>query len=419
MIKQKKRMKKRKFPKSLKLATVVLVATFAVICYFEPNFPIDFKNALSSVFFTESTSTEYLKGLYNSSNKKIRILVVPGHDSKIEGATFKGIRESEMDALIGEQLTRFLRDNQKYEVIMTRNSEVYNETITNFISANKPRIKDFINSKKKLMDSFVGVGAVNTVSGVYHNAVSNDRLYQLYGFNLWANDNKIDLVVNVHLNDYPRKSTRYPGEYDGLSVYVPEKQFSNAKASRAIAQDILDKLTRFYPKSNMPKEKAGVVEDQTLISLGAFNTLNGAAVLVEYGYIYEPQFTNAETRAGVIKDLAYQTYLGITNFFDPQKALAVEKTNGKSALLPYSWNKSLTFGMDGLDIFSLQAALVIEGFYPPSSLTQNDCPMTGKFKDCTSLAIKSFQQKYGISQTGSVGPQTLLKINELYSVSAK
>ena len=69
-----------------------------------------------------------------------------------------------------------------------------------------------------------------------------------------------------------------------------------------------------------------------------------------------------------------------------------------------------------LDVLSLQASLAREGDYPPPGFTKNNCPITGSFKKCTVLAVKEFQRKYGIKQTGYVGPQTRRILNEKYLV---
>jgi N-acetylmuramoyl-L-alanine amidase len=119
----------------------------------------------------------------------------------------------------------------------------------------------------------------------------------------------------VHFNDYPQRKKSSPGDYSGFSIYVPEQQYSNSRSSREIAAQVSKQLGTYYPESNMPKEGSGVVEDQDLIAIGSFNTLDPASLLIEYGYIYEPQFLNPVIRSKVIEDLATQTYVGIHNFF--------------------------------------------------------------------------------------------------------
>ena len=48
----------------------------------------------------------------------------------------------------------------------------------------------------------------------------------------------------------------------------------------------------FHPVNGMHFPGEGVVEDQELIAIGSFNTLNPIGLLIEYGYIYESQFYN-------------------------------------------------------------------------------------------------------------------------------
>ena len=65
-------------------------------------------------------------------------------------------------------------------------------------------------------------------------------------------------------------------------------------------------------------------------------------------------------------------------------------------------------------ILSLQAALLFEELYPPAGESKRDCPLSGSFGPCTALAVKNFQQKYGLPASGTVGELTLAKLNEIY-----
>jgi len=131
-----------------------------------------------------------------------------------------------------------------------------------------------------------------------------------------ANENKIDIVIHIHFNDYPRRNQKQAGRYSGFAIYVPEPQFSNGRASKALADSVSSQLKKNFPVSNMPLEKSGVVEDQNLIATGANNSLDSAVLFIEYGYIYESQFVNPQTQLSAIKELTFQTHQGIKNFLD-------------------------------------------------------------------------------------------------------
>ncbi|KKQ82278.1 MAG: Cell wall hydrolase/autolysin [Parcubacteria group bacterium GW2011_GWF2_38_76] len=366
---------------------------------------------VSSVFFVDSTTTGELKEKYNE-DKKIKILLVPGHDSESGGTVFKNIKESELNLRLSRELYSFLSSNPRFEVESSRDDSGYNKNITEYMSINKASIEDFIKSKKNVMQGLLSSGDISIAEGVIHNTAPEEIAKRLYSINKWSNENNIDLVIHIHFNDHPGRKINKEGKYSGFSIYTPEKQFSNAKASRELADYILKNIDHFYSKSNMPKERLGVIEDQELIALGSYNTLDSIGLLIEYGYIYEPQFTESSTRNLIIKDMAYQTYLGITDFFDKKEYLG---EYWKSTLLPHSWSDIVESGDKGHDILSLQVALVLEGFYPPKKFLSDDCPVTGIYKRCTTEAVKEFQKRYKITTTGRVGPKTMEKLNQLYS----
>jgi peptidoglycan hydrolase-like protein with peptidoglycan-binding domain len=138
-------------------------------------------------------------------------------------------------------------------------------------------------------------------------------------------------------------------------------------------------------------------------------------MLIEYGYIYEPQFTSDDTRSIALKDLAYQTYLGLQDFFIASSTSALDRAYDTVAL-PHSWIRVISDkNTQSSDIFALQSAMMIDGEYPPTTKTMNDCPRSGKFGTCTITALKSFQKKYQIvGESNIVGEKTLQLLNHLF-----
>ncbi len=169
------------------------------------------------------------------------------------------------------------------------------------------RSKIIVKKQKETMSELVRAGEVHNVEGVIHNSAPDETALKLYGINKWANENNIDIVLHIHFNDYPNRKYNREGKYSGFVIYVPEAQYSNAKASRAVAEPIFNQLAKFYPKSDFLREQDGMVGDQHLIAIGAHNTLDPVGMLIEYGYIYEPQFLNEKIRGSIIKELAFQT----------------------------------------------------------------------------------------------------------------
>jgi hypothetical protein len=195
-----------------------------------------------------------------------------------------------------------------------------------------------------------------------------------------------------------------------LRFILPRVKF-NSRASVALAKAVFPKLAKYFPVSNLPKENTGIVPEQDLIAIGAKNTLNSAVMLIEYGYMYEPQISGNLLKSAYMKELAFQTYAGIENFFGKEVENKYQTT-----LLPYNFKNNIGKNSKSKDILSLQAALINENIYPPSGLSLNDCPMSGMFGSCTEKALEVFQEKNAINPpTGFLGELTRLKLNEIYS----
>lgn len=375
------------------------------------------KNLLASVFFVSSTSTENL--LYNfteakKDNGKIKILIVPGHDEGVGGTQFRNTRERDLNIKIATTLTKLLRQRKEFDVHLTRNKTQYHTDIQEYITDNREGIESFFKKHKKVMRALVQSGLVDIKKIVEHTKAPSDTVLRLYGINKWANENDVDMVLHLHLNDYPGRKYGTIGKYSGIAIYVPERQFSNSKASIEIAENVMTRLATYSASSDMPLESTGIIEDQELIAIGAFNTLDPAVLLIEYGYIYETQFIDEKIQPLAIKELATQTYIGILDFFNGQKRYSTSTSN---ATLPYTWNKNLRKSERAdKDIFALQIALTEESVYPPKEKTKNDCPINGTFGPCTLKSVIEFQKKYNIKPySGFVGPITRNKLNELFN----
>lgn len=92
---------------------------------------------------------------------------------------------------------------------------------------------------------------------------------------------------------------------------------------------------------------------------------------------------------------------------------SADKANSNAVSAPvvpsfsYNWTHDLQIGSSyTADITALQTALNKQGIFTGE--------VSGNFYDKTFAAVKQFQQKYGISTTGFVGPTTRAKLSELY-----
>lgn len=371
---------------------------------------------LAGVFFVESVTPEGLKDKFvkaKGGKGKVALLIVPGHDDEVPGAEFSGVQEAELTAELGEMLNIFFSRDREFETILVRSRRGYHPIFSSFLSTARPRIVELVSKHRPLTDAVRRYGLAGEGGGVPHNRAPAEVALQLYGINLWANEHKADIVIHLHFNDYGSRRRNVAGEYAGFSVYTPGNLYSNARASRAVGEAIVRRLAVFYPISNLPQEGAGLVPDEDLIAIGANNTLDAAGVLVEYDYLYNTVSLGPSVRKSVLQDLAFQTYLGIQDFFGNTKVTGRFPTT----LLPHRFEEDLRNGMrDSEAVLALQAALASEGVYPPPGFTRHRCPLSGNFGPCTVRAVKAFQNKHGISfGDGMVTWKTKEMLNELYA----
>lgn len=372
---------------------------------------------LATVITHNPRTISQLQNKYNLSSSradtKIRVMLMPGHEPGYGGAEYGDIKERELNTALARELAFFLGNNDKYEVIIPRTDNSWSPEFESYFRNSWNSIVEWQKAHKEESLRRVSQFDDGFVPGVYHNTAPSDVAYRLYGLTKWSNENNIDIAIHIHFNDYPGHPYNQPGIYSGFAIYVPEKQYANGTTTRAIAKSVFNRLAKYNAVSDFSGESVGIVDERDLIAIGANNTADSASLLVEYGYIYEPQITDPDARDLALKDLAYQTYLGLEDFFNPgqtTQAMTVYDT----LVVPYTWGLSIESGRR--DVYALQTALLLDGLYPPSDRSKNDCPRTGTIGPCTREAIKAFQKKYGLDVTGTVGPRTLDKLNSLYSV---
>jgi N-acetylmuramoyl-L-alanine amidase len=377
---------------------------------------------LASVFSHNSITVSQLQEKYNAvatGQPKVRIMLVPGHEPNFGGAEYGKIKEREMTVELAKDLERLLKNNPHYEVITSRDEQIWNPSLQDYFTNHWSDIIAFFKDRKSEMSRLVSNGKVSTIdNGIYHVSAPQDVAIRLYGINKWVNDNKVDIAIHIHFNDYPRKNASEPGKYSGFTIYVPEKQYSNSTTTKTIADSVFKRLSKYNPVSNFASESLGVVEEQNLIAIGSYNTVDAPSMLIEYGYIYESQFTDEKVRSSALNDLAFQTYLGLQDFFGGPNDVSLAYD---TLMLPHDWKNTLSKdNAKTEDVLALQSALLLEGLYPASGKTKNDCPRSGKFGPCTAEALSDFQKKYGIKgEKETVGEQTKKILNTKYSFQLK
>jgi len=376
-------------------------------------------NQLAAVVSHNPRTIAGLQSKYNvAANRgidKVRILIVPGHEPNYGGAEYGSIKERDLVVELANNLQQILANNDRYEVFVTRSSTAWAPAFADYFKNGWQDIIDWQQVYRKESEKLISITPVRSTPKVYHNSAAKDVAYRLYGITKWANENSVDIVIHLHLNDYPRSNASVPGKYEGFAIYIPEQVYLNSTTSKAVAESIFKRLSKYNPISDLKGESEGIVYEQDLIAIGVHNTSDAASVLLEYGYIYEPQFTNPALRSLALKDLAFQTYLGLQDFFDPSNAIRLSQSYD-TLILPYRWKSTLTAkGAPVQDVYSMQTAFISEGSYPPPSKDMNDCPRTGTIGPCTTTSINIFQKNHGIvGEGGYAGPQTIDALNRNY-----
>lgn len=352
------------------------------------------------------TATEkQLKDAY--ANGKLRVLVMPGHEPGYGGAIFMGVYEREIVVDIANELAKELKADPNIEVIVARDNLAWHPDIARYFDRNMGKVEKFVKAQKKAHEKKIKKKAFtkNEDDHVPHATAQTDVALRLYGLNKWANENKIDLILNLHINDAPDHGPTTPGANSGFAIYIPDAQYGNGKASRPVAQAIANRLNTFSATSTLRVENKGVVEDQTLIAVGANNTLKVPTALIEYGYITESKFLAPQLRMPLVRDYAYQTYLGLMDFLGKRNNVPATKS------LPYTWRADIVQGTTSADVYALQVALRTLGLYPPAEGDLVACPISGTMNECTAVALKAYQKKERLPETGLLDPATRTSLN--------
>jgi N-acetylmuramoyl-L-alanine amidase len=370
----------------------------------------------AAVYLVDNITPEDLKQTYESvpaTQKKLRVFIMPGHEPKFGGAEYRTLKERDMNLALAQSLTDYLNQQGRYEAVLGRDREGWNPSLESYFKVEKQEISSWKKEQEGIMSDLISEGSFEADSDpVPHQTATKDVALRLYGINKWIGENDFDLAVHIHFNDYGSRRKDLPGEYSGFVIYVPDGQYSNSSAARSVAQFIHGRLNDFIAESNTPKERGGIIEDQSLIALGSNNTADAPSILMEYGYIYEPQFQDAKVREVVLREYAYQTFLGIEDFFKTEEKSFAYKTS----VFPHSWDNNVSRGAaQNLDVLALQFVLMADGLYPPAGKDFRSCALSGIFGPCTVSALKAFQAKNDIEGDGTrLGSTTRALLNRLF-----
>jgi N-acetylmuramoyl-L-alanine amidase len=249
--------------------------------------------------------------------KTFNVLIIPGHDVKSGGANYKNIYERDLAAEIGVRISAILNRDLHYNVIVARDTDRWNPILANYFQNENQQIINWKDECQANDKNLIASGQKKYVPDMAdHSEVSSDMSVKLYGMNKWANENAIDLVLNLHFNDEQRPNMNAPGDLTGFAIFIPENQMKNSADTRPAAQDAFNELKKIEPP-----EINHLMEDQSLIALGASGTLNVPSMLIEYAYIYEKELRTDAERENALNKMAEQTALGVEDY--------IQTTNNK------------------------------------------------------------------------------------------
>lgn len=247
-------------------------------------------------------------------NKKIKILIVPGHEPNAGGADeFKTIKERDLNLQLSLLLKDDLSKNTNLNVILARDRNGWNPDLKNYVETGSTTIMNWVSDLKSKMMAKAASGTIDLIDpNMKHNVAASNAVLFLYGTNKWISENNIDLVLHVHFNSNPKINGK--PIFSGYCMYIPEKQYSNSSSSRIFANYINTEISKIENPSTMKQEKDIIIEDQQLISAGTYDTLKIPSVTVEYAYIYEPMMLSSSTRNNFIEQAASSTATAIYNY---------------------------------------------------------------------------------------------------------
>lgn len=277
--------------------------------------------ALMASIFLAASQNKKLGGFATvfGFDKKTRILIVPGHEPNAGGADeFKKIKERDLNLQLSIELKNDLSANPDIEVVLARDQNGWNPDLDNYVETSSSTIMSWVADMKSKMFEKVDAGTFTLINpGMKHNDATSSAVLYLYGINKWIDENNFDLVLHVHFNSNPKINGK--PNFSGYCIYVPEKQYTNAPASRIFADYLNEEISKIENKSTMPQEKSTIIEDQQLIAIGDYDTLKIPVAVVEYAYMYESKMLSSSTRNIFIKDAASSTAVAIENYIENEK----------------------------------------------------------------------------------------------------
>ena len=253
-------------------------------------------------------------------NKKIRILIDPGHNAATKGALGYLGYEYYMNLRVARELAKILSEDERFEYFLSRDGAYYSRPIKEYMTNNYAELLGIYNTKVK--------GEERTGN------LTRYQTLEMYAIRHYAIDNNFDLLLSIHFDYMPyiKRRAKTSGFHVIVSPYnrefpasmqvaykLSERMQEKYNISPVIGHDrvLPNTVWKFYDKEELIKEGISL---RGLIVIGdAFeNAYNKQeikkdvpSVLIEAGFIHEWRFGSNKA----VKELAYQMYEALVDVY--------------------------------------------------------------------------------------------------------
>ena len=256
----------------------------------------------------------------NPENKKIRILIDPGHNAATKGALGSLGYEYYMTLRVGRELAKILSEDSRFEYFLSRDGAYYSRPIKEYMTNNYEKLLGIYNTK---------------IEDQYRNGnLTRYQTLELYAIRHYAIDNNFDLLISLHFDYMPYISRRrktsgfhvivspYNREFAAsmqVAQRVSKRMQEEYNISPIIGHDAVlpDSVWKFYDKDELIDEGISL---RGLIVIGdAFeHTYNKQemkkdvpSIMIESAFIHEAKFGSTKE----IKELANQIYKALVDIY--------------------------------------------------------------------------------------------------------
>ena len=252
-------------------------------------------------------------------NKKIKILIDPGHNAATKGSQgFLGY-EYYMTLRLAKQLTAILDKDDRFEYTLSRNGAYYDRPIKEYITNNYEKLLGIYNTELEETERTGNLTRYQTM--------------ELYAIRHYAIDNDFDALISLHFDYMPyikqREKTEgfhiivspYNGEFQTsmkIANKISERMQESYKISPVIATDNIlpDNVWKFYNKEDLLNKGIAL---RGLVLLGdsfeyKYNKQTFKkdipSVMIESGFIHDWRLGSTKALSN-ISDKIYQALVDV------------------------------------------------------------------------------------------------------------